>query len=195
VIITRAGDGRTGRFDRAVIRVAENGRSPAAVRAARVISALGEPRFVVLPIAMVTAHAARRVGWRQACAPALAVASGAAARRLLSRVIARPRPPAAIWLTEPDGFSMPSKHTSLAALTAGACAGNTTVGGLGRHGLVLLAAAGVGASRIYLGVHWPSDVVAAWIFAEAWLQLAETMIPTPAVPGKGRPDLTAPAST
>jgi len=175
VIITRAGDSRTGRFDRAVISVAEHGRSPAAVRAARVISALGEPGFVVLPLAMVTACAVRRADWRRACVPPLAVASGAAVRRLLSRAIARPRPPSAIWLTEPEGFSMPSKHTSLAALTAGACAGSLAVGGLGRHGVPLLAAAGVGASRIYLGVHWPTDVVAAWIFAEAWLQLAEAL--------------------
>jgi undecaprenyl-diphosphatase len=184
VIITRAGDGRTGRLDRTVIGLAESGRSPAAVRAARAISALGEPGFVALPIAAFTAHAARRVGWRQACVPALAVASGAAARRLLSRAIARPRPPAAIWLTEPEGFSMPSKHTSLAALTAGACVGSTEAGGLGRHGLVLLAVVGVGASRIYLGVHWPSDVVAAWIFAEAWLQLAEAVCARAAAPAK-----------
>jgi membrane-associated phospholipid phosphatase len=173
VIIAGAGDGRNGRLDAAVIRLADNGRSPAAVRAARVISALGEPGFVVLPIAAACAHAARRAGWRRACVPPLVVASGAAARRLLSRAIARPRPPAAIWLAEPEGFSMPSKHTSLAALTAGVCVGSTAAGGLGRHGIPLLAAAGVGASRIYLGVHWPSDVVAAWMFAEAWLQLAE----------------------
>ena len=37
-------------------------------------------------------------------------------------MVARQRPPAAIWLAEPEGFSLPSKHTTLAALTAGACA-------------------------------------------------------------------------
>jgi len=187
VIITRAGDSRTGRCDRAVIRVAENGRSPAAVRSARVISALGEPEFLVLPIAMVTARAAQRADWQRACVPPLAVASGAAVRRLLSRAIARPRPPAAIWLTEPEGFSMPSKHTSLAALTVGVCVDSAAVGGLGRHGFQLLAAAGVGASRIYLGVHWPSDVLAAWIFAEAWLELAEALYAGCGGTSKARP--------
>jgi membrane-associated phospholipid phosphatase len=172
VMSTRGGCGRCGRLDQAVIRHVEKGRSPAAVRAARAISALGEPGFVVLPIAAITAHAARRGDWRQACVPALAVISGAAVRRLLCRAIARPRPPAALWLTEPEGFSMPSKHASLAGLAAGACMGSAAPGAPGRHAVVFLAVAGVGASRICLGVHWPSDVVAAWIFAEAWLHLA-----------------------
>jgi membrane-associated phospholipid phosphatase len=35
----------------------------------------------------------------------------------------------------------------------------------------LVAAAGIGASRVCLGVHWPSDVVAGWLFAEGWLCL------------------------
>jgi membrane-associated phospholipid phosphatase len=159
------------------------------VRAARAVSALAEPRFVVFPVAVATAAAARRAGWRRAWVPCLTVASGAAVRRLLSRAIARPRPPASVWLAEPEGFSMPSKHTALAALTAGAC-----VGGPRGHRAALLAAAGVGASRVYLGVHWPTDVLAAWIFAEAWLRLADAMTGGSAGPAKDR-GTASPAST
>jgi membrane-associated phospholipid phosphatase len=179
VIIARAEEGRLSRFDQAVIRMIQDGRRPGVVTAARAVSALAEPGYVIFPLTVATAAVARRAGWRQACVPCLTVAGGAAVRRLLSRAIARPRPPAAVWLAEPEGFSMPSKHTSLAALTAGACVGSTAIGGLGRHVTPLLAAASVGASRVYLGVHWPTDVLAAWVFAEAWLQLAEAMIPKP----------------
>jgi membrane-associated phospholipid phosphatase len=102
------------------------------------------------------------------------------ARRRLSQLVARPRPPAAVWMTEPEGFSLPSKHTTLAVLAVGACAGSAGVHGAPRLLIPLLAAAGVGSSRVFLGVHWPSDVLAAWLFAEGWLGLAEAVAGKPA---------------
>lgn len=92
-------------------------------------------------------------------------------------MIARERPPEAMWLIEPEGFSLPSKHTSLAALTAGACATALGADRLVCDTAVIAAAASVGASRICMGVHWPTDVLAGWLFAAGWLDLVRALIP------------------
>jgi membrane-associated phospholipid phosphatase len=180
LVVAQPGGSRLGRLDLAAISLIRSGRKSSAVSIARAVSALAEPGAVAVPLAAAAVIAMRRAGWRAACTPCVAVASGAAVRRVLSRAIARDRPPTAVWLTEPEGFSLPSKHTSLAALTAGACAMSVGSGRLARHAAPLLAAAGVGTSRVYLGVHWPSDVVAAWLFSEGWLHLAESVAPRPA---------------
>ena len=146
-------------------------RNPDGIMAARVISALAEPGVAYPAAVLAGIGAARRNGWRQGCIPPLVVASGAIVRRRVSRLVARPRPPATAWLTEPEGFSLPSKHTAMAALTAGACV--QAAGAPGRWHAAALAATAVGASRVYLGVHWPGDVVAGWLFAAGWLWLTD----------------------
>lgn len=167
-----------GRFDQAVVERIGAGRNPAVVAAARALSALAEPESAALAMTAAGLIAARRAGWGAAgwgaaVVPSAALLGGSRARRVLSRAIARQRPPEANWLIEPEGFSLPSKHTTVAALTAGACAACLGAGGQARHGIVLVAAAGIGASRVYLGVHWPTDVLAGWLFAAGWLELAD----------------------
>ena len=135
------------------------------------MSALAEPRVAYPVLALAGVAAARRDGWWRAGAPCLAVAGGAVVRRRLSRLIARERPPAAVWLIQPEGFSLPSKHTTLAVLTVGATVRALGVRGGSLPAATLLAGAGIGASRVYLGVHWPTDVIAGWLFAEGWLRV------------------------
>jgi membrane-associated phospholipid phosphatase len=168
-VAAAAGRGWLARVDRAGFQMLMARRCPAGTVVARAVSALAEPG-VVYPL-LAAAGAARRDGWRGACGPCLVVASGAAVRRRLSRVIARPRPPAEAWLSEPEGFSLPSKHTTLAALAAGACVRALGVRGPVARAAPPLAAMAVGTSRVYLGVHWPADVLAGWLFAEGWLRL------------------------
>lgn len=162
---------RLASADRNVFEAIRARRNPMATSAARAVSALAEPEVVYPVLAVAGLIAARRDGWRAAVTPCLVVAGGASVRRRLSRVIARQRPPEEAWLIEPEGFSLPSKHTTLAVLAAGAAARALGVRGPGGQAARLLAAAGIGASRVYLGVHWPSDVVAGYLFAEGWLRL------------------------
>jgi undecaprenyl-diphosphatase len=166
-------DSRMARADQAAFACVRARRTRAGIGVARSVSALAEPAVVYPAVAFASVLAAPRVGWRRACLPVLTVASGAAARRGVSRVVARPRPPAGAWLVTPEGYSLPSRHTTLAALGAGACLRALGAGRPLARTATVLAASGVGASRIYLGVHWPGDVVAGWLFADGWLRLAD----------------------
>lgn len=170
VIVASAGhDGWLADADRALFETIRAHRGRAGTAAARFISAFGEPS-VIYP-GLVIGLIARKAGWQRAGLAGLVVLTGGQARRWLSQVIARPRPPAGAWLTVPEGYSLPSKHTTMAALAAGAYVHALGMRGVPGDTAPILAAALVGASRVYLGVHWPGDVVAGWLFAEGWLRL------------------------
>jgi undecaprenyl-diphosphatase len=174
VTAAASGGGWAAGADRAVFERVRARRTPSGVAVARAVSALAEPTVAYPLLAAAGVRAARRAGWQHALWPLVTVAGGAVVRRRLSQAIARPRPPEQAWLAEPEGFSLPSKHTTVAALTAGACMRAAGTGGAPARAVPLLAAAGVGASRVYLGVHWPADVIAGWLFAEGWLRLTST---------------------
>ncbi|WP_224549698.1 phosphatase PAP2 family protein [Mesorhizobium sp. CA16] len=106
-----------------------------------------------------------------------AVAGGQVLSSLLKFEVDRPRPDLVSHLVSETSLSFPSGHAMLSAVTY------LTLGSLAARFLpdrrtkvfvlclAVLTTVLVGASRIYLGVHWPSDVLAGWCAGFAWAML------------------------
>lgn len=128
--------------------------------------------------------------WREAMAGALAIGLSAAAIELLKLIVARARPDLLDPTIVETGFSFPSGHTANATVAygilawlVGRIAAAPTVRALA-WALAAAVAIGVGLSRVWLGVHYPSDVVAGWMLGIAVVALVATLNP-PASPAPG----------
>jgi membrane-associated phospholipid phosphatase len=165
--------------DREIHRWALAQRGPATIAIARAVR-WGGTSYVVLPALIVIGAAAaprgrglaRRLG--SGLLPCLVASTGVYAEIWVNHLIDRARPPVADWAGAASGASFPSGHTTAATMFALSCA--WTIAGRVRPGWprgAVWAGAGayaltVGWSRVWLGVHWPTDVTAGWLFSAAW---------------------------
>ncbi|AXY56036.1 phosphatase PAP2 family protein [Acinetobacter chinensis] len=92
---------------------------------------------------------------------------------LLKFVFSRPRPPEMYHLVESYGASFPSAHSFYAA-TLGCLAIYLSMKHTA-HKLIFLCALiwilMMGVSRVYLGVHYPTDVLSGWSISFIWISL------------------------
>jgi undecaprenyl-diphosphatase len=107
----------------------------------------------------------------------VAVGGGVLLSTLLKIGFDRPRPDLVPHGAVVYTASFPSGHAMLSAvvyLTLGALLARVQPRRLLKLyllGLALLLTVAVGASRVYLGVHWPTDVLAGWAVGAAWALL------------------------
>lgn len=93
----------------------------------------------------------------------------------LKHLFRRDRPPVTDRLLEVHGLSFPSGHTLNATVVYGLAAliCYQLYGWIREHPAALLAAPvlvlAIGSSRVYLGVHWTSDVIMGWSIGLLWL--------------------------
>lgn len=85
---------------------------------------------------------------------------------ILKLIFARARPGLFEVITRPDTYSFPSGHAMSAVTIYGAIAAviialRPTIKPLVAVGAMIVIL-GIGASRVYLGAHWPMDVIAGW---------------------------------
>ena len=130
--------------------------------------------FVLVPLALVSCALLARAGLRaQALAVALTLGGAMVISDVVKLLVSRPRPPVE-HLQAVSGFSFPSGHATqasafwlslvFAAATTGTSAARTSL--LAAAALLIIAL--VGLSRVYLGVHYPSDVMAGILLGGGW---------------------------
>ena len=123
---------------------------------------------------------------REAFLYAATVMTGWLANTGLKLLVGRERPQIVPHLTEAGGESFPSGHSfSAAVVWIGMAIAFAAISK--RHsvrytiiGAAMLLSAGVAWSRVMLGVHFPSDVVAGWMGGAGWAFLAAAVLYTPA---------------
>ncbi|MFS4096992.1 phosphatase PAP2 family protein, partial [Streptomyces sp. AF1A] len=172
-----SGHGAPLRPDRGLLSWSVGHRPPDAVAVARGLTATGTgivPYALMVLAGLVVGRTARE----RVTAVLLAMAClglGQTLRYDAMDLIRRARPPRSDWQTHASGWSYPSGHTTTAALTAGLLIlALWARSPRGRAALCALAAcwgAAVGLTRVFLGVHWFTDVVGGWLFAVGWLGL------------------------
>ena len=120
--------------------------------------------------------------WRTALALALANAGGTALTFGLKHGFDRPRPELVPHQTEVYTTSFPSGHAMLSAvvyLTLGAMIARVQPTQALKVYVIAIAcflSLIIGSSRIYLGVHYPTDVLAGWMGGAAWALLCRIVL-------------------
>ncbi len=145
-------------------------RPDTAVTAARIATTFGDPA-VLIAVALGASFWLWRRGERLilALSPILAIGMAGAAATITKAIVGRPRPPVGLHLVVETEPSFPSGHATdstalylaIALVVAIAVLRSPRARVLVVTAALALAAM-IGLSRLTLGVHWPSDVIAGW---------------------------------
>lgn len=141
------------------------------------ITALGGFAVLTLVTLLVFGYLLVLKKWGGALLLLIATLGGTALSEGLKLGFNRPRPDLVAHVVEATSMSFPSGHAMLSAatyLTLGALLARTQERRRLRGyilGAAILLTLLIGASRVYLGVHWPTDVLAGWCLGAAWAML------------------------
>jgi undecaprenyl-diphosphatase len=176
------GDG--ARLDRAImlaLRVPGHPDQPAGPAwlpsAMRDVTALGSTTVLSMIVIVTTSFLALLRRYRAAALVLAATILGASLVTLVKALVSRARPDIVERLMVETSHSFPSGHSANSAIVYLTLA--TLLFPVVRErrmrvfllAVALLLVGAIGVSRVYLGVHWPSDVLAGWAFGSLWALL------------------------
>jgi membrane-associated phospholipid phosphatase len=147
----------------------------------RAASTVGGP--VVLGAVTVAAGLVLGIVWRRwgpLLATMVTVAGNGVLTVALKDAVGRSRPPLGGAVAAADGYAFPSGHAAAAAAAFGVlallCSGpvRSQAARVAVWASAAMLTTLVGISRIYLGVHWTTDVIGGWAFGALWLAVVVT---------------------
>ena len=176
--------GETQQFDKQILVALRDPANPSRpigptwmLGAALDITALGSPTVLTLTVLAVGGFLLLQGMWRTALFVSLASLGGWFLNSALKQLFQRPRPDVVPHLRDVMSLSFPSGHAMTSAvvyLTLGALTMRIAERRLTKFycmAVAVLATVLVGATRIYLGVHYPTDVIAGWLIGLSWALL------------------------
>jgi undecaprenyl-diphosphatase len=177
-------EGGGGAIDRAIMlamRVPGHPAIPAGPAwlpsAMRDITALGSGTVLTFVIIVTAIFLGLRERIRSVVLVLLATTLGSLVITLIKALVSRARPDLVDRLMVEVSHSFPSGHAANSAIVYLTLATLLFPVLPDRHmralvlGAALLLTGAIGVSRVYLGVHWPSDVLAGWVFGSGWAML------------------------
>jgi membrane protein DedA with SNARE-associated domain/membrane-associated phospholipid phosphatase len=133
---------------------------------------------VVVPLVIIVGgwYLLRRRDWRPLAMVAVTVFGALATYDIVKPAVGRLRPPATEWIGHFSGAAFPSGHATQAVALYAMAAFLLSSSGSVRRRMVIWTAAVVvvlivGFSRLYLGAHWLTDVLAGYALGAAWVAL------------------------
>ena len=174
-------EGRTRGFDERLIlalRTPGNPADPLGPRwleeMMRDFTGLGSTGVLAVMVLAVVGFLVMTAKRHAAATVLLSVVGGVLVSQALKWMFARPRPDLVPHGAEVYTASFPSGHSMMSAvvyLTLGALLARTQAGHAVKAYILavcVLLTTLVGVSRVYLGVHWPTDVLAGWALGGLW---------------------------
>jgi undecaprenyl-diphosphatase len=144
----------------------------------RDVSALGSTFVLTFVVVVVAGYLWIVDAPQKAAFLVVAVALGTLLNRLLKLAVGRPRPDIVAHATYVSNESFPSGHAANSAivyLVLGMMLARVEANYTAKvfiFSVCVLTTLMVGMSRMYLGVHWPSDVIAGWLVGGLWALLS-----------------------